>query len=161
MVRLHPHCLYGLHPHNKLWRATGDWRRGGNKRVKDRGMTFGFAKALKGGAPAIPTPCGGENLERKHYMLKIELTDFQDEQAFDLDLKTSSGPRRFQDHDANSISIRFTSDTQCRVRRCLDYVQGAANTGFGSHPASHGKHPRKSFSAAKPGRPCRIAKARS
>ncbi|MDB6034333.1 MAG: hypothetical protein JWM16_4671 [Verrucomicrobiales bacterium] len=92
-------------------------------------------------------------------MLKIELTEFQDEQAFVLDFKTSSGHQRPRGNDSNSISISITpgSQEQCEVSRCFDYHHGA--NGFHGQD-SHGKRPRKSFPAVKPCRPCRVAKAR-
>jgi hypothetical protein len=93
-------------------------------------------------------------------MVKIELTEFQDEQGFVLDFKTSSGNQRPRGYDANSISISMTpgSKEECQVSRCLASVQGAGSGAHGHD--SHGKRPRKSFPAVKPGRPCRVAKAR-
>jgi hypothetical protein len=94
-------------------------------------------------------------------MLKIELTEFQDQQAFDLDFKMASANGRIRGNDANSISISIIpgSEEQCQVSRCLDYFYGINTAGHGNQDP-HGKRPRKAFPAVKPCRPCRGAKPR-
>jgi hypothetical protein len=93
-------------------------------------------------------------------MLKIELTEFQDKQGFDLDFKTTSRNERPRGYDTNSISISIVpgAQEQCEVSRRLDYVHGACSGANGR--VTHRKHPLKSFPAVKPGRPCRATKAR-
>lgn len=88
-------------------------------------------------------------------MLKIEVADFKDEEAFDLDLKPNQEGQKLWGARSNSISIRMTSGSRCFVRRCLDFTSQSAGQ---ETPVRHAKRPRRAYPAVKPCRPCRVGK---
>ena len=93
-------------------------------------------------------------------MLKIEVADFQDKEAFDLDLKTIQASLQPRGAGANSIAINMEGGAkgQCSVSRCLDYVPRSPRA---QEPVRHAKRPRRAYPAVKPCRPCRVGKVAS
>lgn len=93
-------------------------------------------------------------------MLKIEVADFQDKEAFDLDLKTIQATVRSRGAGCNSIAISMGSGArgQCYVSRCLNYIPRSSRA---QESVRHSKNPRRAYPAVKPCRPCRFGKVDS
>ena len=92
-------------------------------------------------------------------MAKIELTEFQDEQGFDLVVKRTVGRAQPQVQNLNSILISFANgrEESCQVSRCLNYPN-FGNYGFLAAQEKHAVRPVRGVPAAKPWRPCKFAK---
>lgn len=110
---------------------------------------------FKGKAVGPPQPGLTLNGKETIFMLKIEVADFQDKDAFALDLKTNRGGPRLRDTTGNSISIRLDSRSHSVVSRCLDYNSRPVGQ---DTPIRHGKRPRRAYPAVKPCRPCRVGR---